>query len=195
MPLQEVSKLTKDPGRRSASWGVPFVLGLLLVALGVFALIATGITGLASVFIFGALLMASGVTEIISAFVHRKGGRFVLQLLAGVLSAAVGLLLVLRPIVGLAAASLLLIGYFFASGLFHAITAVADRYPSWGWDLAYGIAAIALGVIGVSQWPLTLVWLVGTLVGLEILFRGLTLMSWSLAFRKAARPLSTRAGT
>ena len=194
MALQEVPKLTGVPAHRSSSWGWPFVLGLALVAVGVFALIAAGITGIASVLLFGALLAASGIAEIIGAFVHRKEGRFVLQLLAGILSAAVGVLMVVWPLVGLAAVSLLIIGYFFASGLFHAITAVADRYPNWGWDFAYGLAAIALGVIGVSQWPLTLVWLVGTLVGLEILFRGLNLMSWALAFRKASRPLSIPAG-
>ncbi|MGA9521117.1 MAG: HdeD family acid-resistance protein [Myxococcaceae bacterium] len=194
MALQEVPKLTGVPAQRSSSWGWPFVLGLALVAVGVFALIAAGITGIASVLLFGALLAASGIAEIIGAFVHRKESRFVLQLLAGILSAAVGVLMVVWPLVGLAAVSLLIIGYFFASGLFHAITAVADRYPNWGLDFAYGLAAIALGVIGVSQWPLTLVWLVGTLVGLEILFRGLNLMSWALAFRKASRPLSIPAG-
>ena len=140
-----------------------------------------------------AVLAASGITGIVSAFVHRREGRFWLQFLSGVLATAVGVMMIARPLIGLAAVSLLIIGYFFASGLFHAITAVADRYRGWGWDFAYGIAAIALGIIGVVQWPLTLVWLVGTLVGLEILFRGLTLMSLALSWRQLR--VSSRVGT
>ncbi|MGA9522238.1 MAG: DUF308 domain-containing protein [Myxococcaceae bacterium] len=169
------------------AWGITFTLGLLLVALGVFAIAASGTTGLATVFLFGAILAGSGIVQIVNAFANRKEGRFALQLLAGVLSAVIGVLMFMRPVAGLAAVSLLIIGYFFASGLFYSVTSIADRYPRWSWDFAYGLSAIVLGIIGLTQWPITVAWLVGTLIGLEILFRGVNLMSSSLLVRRVSR--------
>jgi uncharacterized membrane protein HdeD (DUF308 family) len=96
------------------------------------------------------------------------------------------------PGAGLAALTLLLAGYFFASGLFHTITSLVDRYPRWGWDLVYGAVSLVLGIVVMSRWPVSAVWLVGTLVGFGILFRGLTLMAGSLSFRRALHEVSAQ---
>jgi uncharacterized membrane protein HdeD (DUF308 family) len=84
----------------------------------------------------------------------------------------------------------MLAGYFFASGLFHAITSVMDRYARWGWDFVYGAISLFLGVVVMSEWPVSAVWLVGTLVGLGILFRGVALMAGSLTLRRALRDVT-----
>jgi uncharacterized membrane protein HdeD (DUF308 family) len=174
-------------------WGVPFVTGLLLAALGIFAIIASGIASLATVIVFGLVLLASGISQIAHTFAFRKQGRFVLNLLSGVFAVVVGVFFLFSPVAGLKAISVLLIGFFLVNGLFHSITAVADRYPNWGLDLAYGVAAIALGIVAIAQFPFTASWLVGTLVGLEILFRGMMLMSVSLAVRRVSREVGARA--
>jgi uncharacterized membrane protein HdeD (DUF308 family) len=166
---------------------------LILAALGIFAIIASGIASIATVIVFGLVLLASGIAQITHSFAFRREGRFVLNLLSGVFAVVVGVFLLFSPVAGLKAITVLLIGFFLVNGLFHAITAVADRYPNWGLDLAYGVAAIALGIVAIGQFPLTAAWLVGTLVGLEILFRGIMLMSVSMAVRRVAREASTRA--
>ena len=71
----------------------------------------------------------------------------------------------------------------FAAGLFHAITAVADRYPRWGIDFLYGVVALALGVYIVASWPISSFWVLGTVVGIEIIARGVALVSASWALR------------
>lgn len=175
----------------SAAWGPPFVLGLLMAILGLVALGASFITSLVSVILFGALLAGTGIAEIVSAFrVRKAGGPFWLYLLNGVLSTVVGIFVLMNPAAGLGALTLLLAGYFFASGLFHVVTSLMDRYPRWGWDFAYGAISIALGVIVMAQWPISAVWLVGTLVGISILMRGIALMAGSLEARRAIRGVS-----
>jgi uncharacterized membrane protein HdeD (DUF308 family) len=168
----------------SAGWGGPFVLGLLVMAVGVLALLSALWTGLASIILLGILLAISGVLQIGYSFGRDRTGSPGVHLLAGILSAVVGVLIAARPAIGLAALTLLLAGYFFASGLFRTITSVVDRYARWGWDFAYGISAIILGIILVASWPTSAAWLVGTLVGLEIIFRGASLMAASLALRR-----------
>ncbi|MBI5548126.1 MAG: DUF308 domain-containing protein [Deltaproteobacteria bacterium] len=171
----------------SAAWGAPFVLGLVMTLIGFLALGAAAWTSVASIVLFGIFLVATGLFEIGHGVRTYRRGTPLLHVLGGVLSVVVGLLLTSRPLAGLEAASLLLAGYFFANGLFRGITAIADRYPQWGWDLVYGVVAIVLGIIIVSQFPLSAFWVVGTLVGIEIIFRGFALMSGGLAVRHALR--------
>jgi uncharacterized membrane protein HdeD (DUF308 family) len=181
------------PRVTSAVWGGLFVIGALMTVLGVVALGAAFLTSLVTAIFFGALLAITGIGEIIAALrVRRREGRpFWLYLLSGVLSTVVGLFVLVYPAAGLAALTLMLAGYFFASGLFHAITSVMDRYERWGWDFLYGAISIVLGIIVMARWPVSAVWLVGTLVGIGILFRGVALMAGSLTLRRALRAVPT----
>ena len=197
---ESVSSAVTGPGgtprATSAAWGGPFILGLLMVVLGVVALGASFLTSMVTAILFGALLAGAGITEIVSAFrVRKSGGPFWLYMLSGVLSTVVGLFVLVYPAAGLGAITLMLAGYFFASGLFHAITSIMDRYPQWGWDLFYGAVSIFLGVVVMMEWPISAVWLVGTLVGIGIIMRGVTLMASALAIRQTLRAVSSRTAT
>ncbi|MCI0571912.1 MAG: DUF308 domain-containing protein [Myxococcaceae bacterium] len=178
-------------GRVKATvWGLPFLLGLLLFAGGIFCFIAAGVTGLASILLFGGLLLAGGVLEIIRAFKERGTRQFLPHLLAGLLTLVVGGLFLARPLVGLAAVTLLLAGYFFASGLFRTITSVLDRYEGWGWDLFSGVVSLLLGVVVFSQWPISSLWVVGVLIAVELVMRGAATMAGALALRRVLRTVA-----
>ncbi|NVJ02007.1 HdeD family acid-resistance protein [Myxococcus sp. AM009] len=184
----EVVTSDTRPRVNSAAWGGPFIMGILMTLLGIVALGAAFFTSLVTAILFGAMLAGAGVMEAISAFRTRKeGGPFWLYLLSGILSVVVGLFVLIYPAAGLGAMTLLLAGYFFASGLFHAITSVMDRYPRWGWDFFYGAVSIFLGIVVMRQWPISAVWLVGTLVGIGIFFRGVALMAGALSVRRVLR--------
>jgi uncharacterized membrane protein HdeD (DUF308 family) len=171
----------------AGTWGGPFVLGLLITLGGIFCMVASAAAGVASAILFGALMAVAGILEIVSAFRFRRHSRFMLYVLAGALAVAVGALLILRPMVGLAAITLLLAGYFLASGLLHGVTAVVDRYGGWGWDLLYAAVSVFLGVIIFAGWPLSSLWVVGVVIGAEIAVRGIALMGASLQLRRALR--------
>ncbi|WP_395846693.1 HdeD family acid-resistance protein [Cystobacter fuscus] len=181
---------TTSQRNRSGLWGGPFVMGLLLSLLGIVALGAVVATSVASVIFFGSMLVVAGVFEIIHAFRVRKTGPFLMYLLGGVLSIVVGAMVLARPGSGLVAMTLLLAGYFFASGLFRGITSIVDRYAGWGWDFAYGIVSVVLGVIISSQMPTSTLWALGLVVGVEILSRGISIMAGALAVRGAMQRLA-----
>jgi uncharacterized membrane protein HdeD (DUF308 family) len=172
---------------RAAAWGGPFILGVLLFVLGILAFVFAGVTTLATVVAFGALLAVGGIVEMAYAFGLRKLGRFVLPFLSGLLSLVVGAMLIVRPGVGMAASGLLIAGWLFATGLFRGVTSLVDRYPRWGWDLAYGVASVLLGLVLLARWPLSSIWLLGTLVAVELMARGIAVMGVSLALRERTR--------
>lgn len=162
------------------------VHGILLVVLGIFAFVYVFATSITSVLILGALVGIGGAIEIVSAFRAEAHGRL-LRLLSGVLSLVVGGLLLFRPVAGVAAVGLLLAGWFFASGLFRGVLALLDRPPRWGWDLAYGIVSVLLGVFVVAQWPASSFLVLGVLVAVELVSRGAAIIGASLAVRSLVR--------
>jgi uncharacterized membrane protein HdeD (DUF308 family) len=169
--------------RNRGVWGVPMTIGVLMIIGGVLALGAALFTSIASVFYIGASLIVVGVVELVSGFrLHDRGSRLAL-VAAGVVASLAGILLLARPLHGLATLTLLLAGYLFASGLFRGLTAIADRYAGWGWDVAYGLVSLLLGAYVTASWPISSAWVVGTLVGAEILARGIAMVAASLALR------------
>jgi len=174
----------------SAGWGGAFLLGILWTVLGVLCVGSTALASLAAVFYVGALLAIAGVLGI--GFGFRGGGAGVVLL--GVMSLVVGILLFIHPGTGMTALTLLLIGYFLVAGTFRAITSLIDRYEGWGWDFTYGLCAIAIGIIAARAWPISTFWLLGILVGAELITRGLALMAGAVTARHAVRTLRT-AGT
>ncbi|WP_306818914.1 HdeD family acid-resistance protein [Archangium lipolyticum] len=180
---------TRGSRMQASLWGGPFLMGLLVALVGVVALGAVVLTSVLSVIFYGAMLVVAGIFEVVHAFRVRKTGPFLLFLLGGILSIVVGAVVLARPGVGLVALTLLLAGYFFASGLFRSITSISDRYAGWGWDFAYGIVSVVLGAIIFAQMPASSLWALGVVVGVEILVRGISIMAGSLAVRGAMRKL------
>jgi uncharacterized membrane protein HdeD (DUF308 family) len=164
----------------SGAWGGGFVLGLIWIVLGVLCLGATGVASVAAVLWVGLLLAIAGVTGIVYGF--RGGGGGVVLL--GVLSLVVGILTAVHPGAGMVGLTVLAIGYFLIEGVFRIITSIADRYEGWGWDFAYGVCAIAIAIIAMRAWPLSSFWLLGILLGVDLIARGVATMAASIAARR-----------
>jgi uncharacterized membrane protein HdeD (DUF308 family) len=181
-----VRRLFEVRDRRGA-WRSPLVVGALLIVGGVLALGASVATSLVSIYFLAGLLLAVGILEIVAASRLRSSGPFVVYFLAGVLTAVVGGLMMSRPIAGLGAVTLLIVGNMFACGLFRGITSIVDRYPRWGWDAAYGAMTIILASYIAASWPISALWVLGTVVSAEIIGRGITLVASAYALRTLER--------
>jgi uncharacterized membrane protein HdeD (DUF308 family) len=170
-----------DEVRRN--WGWFLVLGISLVVLGVFAISWSLLATIASVLLFGWLLVISGVLEVASSIWARRWTGFFLHLLAGVLDVVVGLLIVTHPVAAAAALTLLLAAFFLVSGAYRIATAVALRFPNWGWALLGGVVTVLLGAMLWGEWPETALWFIGLCVCIELLFRGWTWVMFALTVR------------
>lgn len=151
------------------------VLGIVMAVIGVAAIYTAKVTGILSVIMAGTALSVAGFVEILSGL--GRGSRRVqpLRLMGGLLSMIVGVLFLFRPQIGLAGLTMMLAAYFIAAGLFHGVTSLLERYDGWGWDLFYGASALTLSAVAVTNMRTAGFWMVGVLVGVEILVRGLAL--------------------
>jgi uncharacterized membrane protein HdeD (DUF308 family) len=172
---------------RAASKGSAFAFGVILFILGIVALIFADVVTVASVIAFGVLLLVGGAIEVVHALGQQGGDRFFLPFLSGLLSIAVGGVMLFRPAVGVAGSALLIAGWLLATGLFRGVLALVHRYRYWGWDLFYGIVSVVLGFVLLSRLPTTATWLLGTMVAIELMARGIAVMGASLALQRLER--------
>jgi uncharacterized membrane protein HdeD (DUF308 family) len=167
-------------------WVLPVLLGVVLVVAGAIALLSSGVAGVAAMVVLGALLVTSGAFEIVAAFEGARERGFWLTFLAGVLSVATGVMMIVSPLSSLAAVTLLVGGFFVAVGVLRAVTSIVERYAHWGWDFAYGVLSALLGAYVLAAWPASTVWVIGTLVGVELVFRGAAWLGAGMAMHRAS---------
>ena len=57
-------------------------------------------------------------------------------------------------------------------GAFRTVAAFFVRFPHWGWAALNGVITFLLGVIIYRHFPESALWLIGVLVGVEMLLHG-----------------------
>jgi uncharacterized membrane protein HdeD (DUF308 family) len=169
--------------RRNWFWFV--LLGIALLILGFLAMSATLFAGEFVTVFIGFMLLFSGGAEIANAVLSGRWRGFFAHLVVGILYLIAGIFLVLQPGAGLAALTLLVGVSFTVGGLFHIIVALNRHFHYWGWVLANGILMLLLGILIWQGWPYNSVWVLGLLVGIELVFDGITWIALGLAVRDA----------
>ncbi len=166
-------------------WGYFLASGIAFLVLGTIALAYTVFTTLASVFVFGVALFIGGIFQTVHAFKTSasKWSGFLLDLLVGVLYVVTGLLMAVHPLAGAQSLTLLLAAFFLVMGLFRTMGAVILQPPSWGWLLVSGIVTLLLGIFVWIQWPESALWVIGTLVAIDMIFNGVWLVMLALNVR------------
>jgi len=167
-------------GLRKA-WGWLLVLGILLTIVGFMAIGSAFVATLTTVIVIGVLLMVGGVVDILSAFWAHCWRGFWLHLLAGILYAVLGFLLVQRPVAAAAGFTIVLAAAFLVGGLFRIVSALVDRFPGWGWVLLNGVVTLVLGVMIWRDWPDSALWVIGLFVGIDMVFAGWSWIMMALA--------------
>jgi uncharacterized membrane protein HdeD (DUF308 family) len=165
-------------------WGWFLAFGIVLIGLGVAAVSAPLVATLTAELLFGWLLVLSGIAHGFHAFKARNWKGSLLQILLGVFSSAVGVMLLIYPLRGVLTLTLVLATFFLAEGAAKIMMAVQLRStPKWGWLLVSGLLALLLGVLIWVEFPSTAAWVLGVLLGIDLLFSGVVLVMLALAYR------------
>jgi uncharacterized membrane protein HdeD (DUF308 family) len=176
----------------SRNWGWLLAFGILMIILGVFAIGAPVVATIAVQFALGWILVIGGVAEGIHAFMAKGWRGFLFELLSAILYLVVGVLLLVNPVGGALALTVVLAVFLIVEGIFKIVMALRVRdHGGWGWLLASGILSLGLGFLIWAEWPASGLWIIGLLVGIQLLFTGWSLVMLALAaraHRQAAAP-------
>jgi len=179
--VQSPSVVVRQVSTLSILWGV------LLIGLGMLAVASPLVAALAVNVLVAWLIMLAGVVHLIVAFHTREAGSMIWRVLVGVAYVCFGAYLVARPAVGVASLTLVLASLFLVEGILNIVLffRVGPLLRS-NWILLDGIVTLLLGLMIYMQWPSSSAWAIGTLVGVSMIFSGVTRVMISLAVRKAA---------
>jgi uncharacterized membrane protein HdeD (DUF308 family) len=168
-------------------WPWALGLGIALVVLGFLALGSAGVFTIGTVVGLGIIMFIAGIIQVAHAFRAHGWKGFLVHLGAGLLYLGVGLMLVMFPMMGAMALTVLLGSFFVVAGSFRALGAISVRFGHWGWACVSGVVTLFLGILILSQWPVSSLWLIGTLLGVDLLFNGASWIALALGVRRFQR--------
>jgi uncharacterized membrane protein HdeD (DUF308 family) len=170
-----------------SSWLWFFLLGIVLIVGGTIAISFPAITSLAAITVLGAVLLVSGIATIISAFWAGKWSGMVVQLLVGFLYIGGGMVVTHHKLITVVVMTVFIAVAFMVLGAFRAVTAMIVRFPYWGWALLNGTITFLMGLVIyrlLEQVPRNSLWVIGLLVGVEMLLNGWTWIMLATAIRR-----------
>lgn len=169
------------------NWGWVLVFGIALILLGIMAISSPVATTYAIEMILGWIFIIAGIAQGLNTITCWRRGGFILALLGTALYFVVGVLLLANPMQGVLTLTVLLMVYFLAGGIGKIVMAIKLRgLQNWGWLLFNGIINLVLAILIWMHWPSDAAWVIGLLVGIDILFGGWAMVMISLAVKNLA---------
>jgi uncharacterized membrane protein HdeD (DUF308 family) len=167
--------------RWSMVWGIlMFVCGLLAIGLPLASSIGL-------VVILAWLILFAGVWHLIFAFHAHSVGGVLWKVLLAVLYVIAGGYLLAHPLLGVVSLTLVLAIFFTLEGIVEIALYFGLRgVRHSGWVLVDGIVTLILGILIWRQWPSSSVWVIGTLVGISLIFSGISrfMLAWAARDQK-----------
>ena len=168
---QEMAKAIKQHGKWFMGAGVLFIL------LGAAAVLLPHVFTLVAEQFVGWLFLIGGVILALKCLRAKGAPALIGSAVRALLSIAVGVLLVAFPAQGVISLTLLLIAFFAAEGIVRIVLSFKLRpMNNWGWVLVNGVINIVLAGIIWAGLPGSAAWVLGLLVGVDLLLFGLSMI-------------------
>jgi uncharacterized membrane protein HdeD (DUF308 family) len=170
-------------------WGLFLSEGIILIILGSVALLLPAVASLAVAIVIGWVVLLSGIVGLISTLRMRSAPGFWWSLFSAVLAIVAGVILLGWPLSGVVSLTLILTVFLLFEGIASIMLALDHRRRAsghWGMLLASGIIDLILAAFIFLGLPGTAVWILGLVVGVNMLFGGSALISMAWHARGAA---------
>ena len=179
---EEVVNSLTTTDTRSPGWSI--FLGVLLLVAGFLAIIAPFFAGIAASVFFGWLVLFAGFAHLVYAWSERGAGAILWQVLIGIVYVIAALYMLVLPIAGVVALTLVLAFYIALEGAFElAVFSRLRRLRGSVWFLVDGLVSLLLAGLIFFRWPSSSLWAVGTLVGISLLFSGIARLTLPMSLR------------
>src|ERR1700726_1302791 len=171
--------------RKASGWSV--VWGILMFICGILAISVPLTSSIGIVIVLAWLILFAGISHLIFAFQSHSVGGFLWQVLLAVVYGIAGIYMLMNPLLGVLSLTLVLAVFLLFEGILELFLYFRiRRIRHAGWILFDGIVTLILGILIWAQWPSSSVWVIGTLVGISLIFSGVSRFMLSLAIRNAS---------
>lgn len=175
--------------QKSVGWSIG--LSVLMIVAGILAIASPMAAGIAVNIWVAWLLVFSGAAHLVFAWYTRSTRGFLWELLLGIVYIFTGVYMLMHPVAGLESLTIALAIYLFLEAILEFVLGFSLRpLPGSGWLLVDGIVTLILAVMIWRTWPSSTGWVIGTLVGISMLFSGISRLGISLAARSVTSKLA-----
>ena len=175
--------------KKASGWFIAF--GVLLILGGMAAIARPLHAGVALALVVGWVLIINGVMAAANALFARGAGGFLWRLLMAFLYIAGGIMVLRSPVAGLAALTLILGGMLIFGGISRLLLASAlSGVPGVGLIIFGAILSIVLGFMVLMKLPQSSEFVVGTLIGLDFITSGISILMFGGGARKLGGALN-----
>lgn len=179
-------------GLKAGLW----IAGIATIGLGAVAMLFPFAASLAVELLVGGVLTALGLIQILRALFSGGVESRLWQFVFGGVALVTGGVLLRYPMEGLQALTLVIAGFFVIGGIAKLIGAwqVGRRWRraaglrpvrGWGWLALSGAVSLLLGIVLFAGLPIASTWALGLIVGVDLVFLGLSEIAFAMALRVA----------
>jgi len=162
-------------------WKIFTAEGIFFIILGSIAIIVPQVFTVGIALFLGWLLLIGGAFQAARALTMINMPSFSLWFFISILQLLIGYFLVTDIMQGVMTLTLLLTVFFAIEGLVKIYLAFMMRpLAKWRWILFSGMTALFLAILVWIGWPGTATWLLGLLLGVNMIFLGWSILSISL---------------
>ena len=162
--------------------------GIALIVFGAIAVALPAIAGELAVMVIGAVVLVSGITQFVQGLREQTWSHKLLSMVLGIITALCGGAILAHPLVGMVVLTLVLVVMFVIEGIWKIVVSFSFRpAPGWLALLFSGILGFLLGFMIWKQWPLSGLWAIGILIGVDLLVTGCSMVTLALTIKQAKK--------
>ncbi|MGF1553883.1 MAG: HdeD family acid-resistance protein [Paracoccaceae bacterium] len=177
----------RPTGAIKRNWGWMLAIGVLLVLGGILAFLLPFVASIAVEAMVGAVLFVSGIAQGVHAFRAHGWRARGFSIASSVIYVVGAVLILLNPLAGLVALTLLTISVIGADGVVRVIMGARMRpEDGWGWMVASGVVSIVLAVVLFLAFPAISLTLLGILLAISLVMEGTAFVASALVMRRRA---------
>lgn len=178
--------LPGNPKTVRAHWRLFLIEGVVLTVLGAAAIVVPQIATLAATLFLGWLLLIGGGVGFVTTILGRHAPGFVWSLFSAMAAIVAGAALVGWPAGGMLSLTLVLAAFLTIDGFLSILYALEHRRHDsqrWIWILINGVLDLVLAALIVWWLPHSAAWVLGLILGIDLIFAGTGLIAMALAAR------------
>ncbi|MFD1342586.1 HdeD family acid-resistance protein [Litorisediminicola beolgyonensis] len=153
-------------------------IGVFLIAIGALATLLPHVATIGAELLVAWMLTLWGAVGLWFSWSIRPVPEWRLGFAAFGMFFVAGVALVLFPVAGIAALTVLMMLSFLVEGIVSILFALrsSDHVSNWGWLVFSGLCSFAAGLVILFGWPWTASWTLGLMMGLNLISTGLSLV-------------------
>lgn len=170
------------------SWKLLLTAGIISAVLGAIAIIIPPLASVTITLLVGILLLVGAVAYVAEAISRGTTGHRIWSFIVAIVYVIAGVWLIINPAEGTITLTWILAIFFLVIGLFRIIAGISARgqVPNAGWTIVNGVLAVLIAVLVIADLPSSAAWAIGLLVGIQLLFDGIMMITAGMAAKKIA---------